>query len=273
MAREEKMRILITNDDGYDAPGLRALCKALGEIANITVIAPSFEQSGTGHGITVHTPLRLKKIKIPGAKEAWSLLGMPADCVKLGLEHCCKDVPDLIVSGINKGTNLGTDVFYSGTVSGALEGFINGVPAMAVSIDRGGEANLSYAGKITRDLCLWWAKNNFLPACALNLNFPACPSENIKGLKFTKLGKRLYNNVYESRMDPMGREYFWLHGEVEEFGDEGLTDIEAVRENYISLTPMQIDLTNYAALENLKAVNDKNLPESFKAPGFKFCGF
>lgn len=249
------MRILITNDDGYDAPGLAALSGALQEIAQVTVIAPAYEQSGASHGITIHMPLRLKKRQIPGAAEAWSLLGKPADCVKLGMDHCLSCPPDLIVSGINKGANTGTDVLYSGTVSGALEGVINGVPAIAVSMERGGVANLPLAAAFVRDLCLWWQKKDFLPLCALNINFPACPGEEIKGVKISKLGKRLYNNAYERRTDPMGRQYFWLHGEVEEFGDQGLTDIEAVRANYISLTPLHIDLTDYLALEQFKQSN------------------
>lgn len=252
----DKLNILLTNDDGYDAPGLLALCKEFSKIGEVTVVAPLFEQSGTGHGITVHNPLRLKSVEIAGAKSAWALQGMPADCVKLGMEHCCQTKPDLVVSGINRGANLGTDVLYSGTVSGALEALVNEIPSIAVSVDRFGEANNEFAAKIAAKVALWWQSKSFAPFCSLNLNIPACAQEDIQGLKLCKLGKVTYSSAYEERYDPMGRQYFWLGGSMKDVSDNGLTDTEAIGANYISLTPLQVDFTNYDILNDLAQNNE-----------------
>ena len=245
------MKILLTNDDGYEAPGIAALCQALSQLGEVTVVAPRYEQSGVGHGITVHVPLRLRKIEMAGAVAAYALEGMPADCVKLGMEQFLPQ-PDLVVSGINNGINLGTDTLYSGTVSGAMEGFLNGIPAVAVSSGRGENRDYALCAKIGAELCRRYVENNYQPHAVININIPACKAEEIKGYRVAKLGKRLYSNSYVSRLDPMGREYFWLHGEPHEYGDGGLTDLEFFHQNYVTITPLQYDLTNYGAMEVLK---------------------
>jgi 5'-nucleotidase len=246
----KRLKILLTNDDGYDAPGLAALCQAFAAAGEITLVAPLFEQSCTGHGITVHTPLRLKQVHMPGTHAAWALQGMPADCVKLALEHCFEHKPDLIVSGVNSGPNLGSDVLYSGTVSGALEGYINNIPAIAVSVDAGGEFNFSVAAAFALKTALWWQKEGFKPFCALNINIPAIPGENIRGVKICPLGRRSYRDIYQERHDPRGRRYFWLGGTPCNEEDENTdTDIEALAAAFITVTPLHIDLTAYDILE------------------------
>ena len=167
------MKILLTNDDGYEAPGIHALCQALSQLGEVTVVAPRYEQSGVGHGITVHVPLRLRKIEMVGAVAAYALEGMPADCVKLGMEQFLPQ-PDLVVSGINNGINLGTDTLYSGTVSGAMEGFLNGIPAVAVSSGRGENRDYALCAKIGAELCRRYVENNYQPHAVININIPAC---------------------------------------------------------------------------------------------------
>ena len=163
--------------------------------------APAFEQSGTAHGITVNQPLRMVKSEVPQAVSAYAVQGMPADCVKLGIEHILPELPDLVVSGINHGANLGTDTIYSGTVSGALEGYIYNIPSIAISVVDG-KSNFSYAADFTKKICLWWKNNNFLPLLTLNINIPAVNISDILGYKICKLGQRKYENAFETRVDP-----------------------------------------------------------------------
>lgn len=240
------MQILLTNDDGISSRGLQELAGVLSTFAHVTVVAPAFEQSGTGHGITVLQPLRLYKADMEGPESAWAVQGMPADCVKLALEHILPQKPDLVISGVNCGPNLATDVIYSGTVSGAMEGYIYGIPSIAISLIHDFD-NLSLALDFVKRICLWWEKKQFLPAMILNINVP---SGKIDGYRWAKLGFRTYDNAFEERVDPMGRQYFWLHGDVVDIGDHGQTDVDVVKENKISITPLKFDLTDYARLED-----------------------
>lgn len=242
------MHILLTNDDGVDAVGLYQLAFTLYPLGKITVVAPAFEQSATGHGITVNAPLRLHRANIPHASEAWAVQGTPADCVKMALEHVLKKQPDLLISGINHGSNLGTDAIYSGTVSGALEGYIYGIPSIAISVTDG-LSNFDLAANFIKKLITWWGEKGFSPCTMLNINVPP---GNIKGARYTKLGFRTYENAFEERTDPMGRKYFWLHGKAVDHGDEGKTDVEAIANNFISVTPLQFDITDYTVLDKLQ---------------------
>lgn len=249
------MRVLLTNDDGIQAPGLDALRKALGEIAEIVVVAPDRERSATGHGITVYYPIRVDEFCfVDGCGQGWVVDGTPADSVKLAICALLDRPPDLVVSGINRGPNLGTDVLYSGTVSAALEGAVLGIPSLAVSLDTyDSQADYSYAATFTRDLCQHLLEGGLSPDILLNINIPALPSQEIAGVKFTKLGIRRYDDVFTARKDPRGKTYFWLAGEVIDEEQDEDTDVMAVKNNYISITPLHFDLTNYQLLQRLRS--------------------
>ncbi len=250
------MRILITNDDGIYAEGIKILAESLCKIADVTVVAPMFEQSGSGHGITVHTPLRLRPIDLSPNWSAWIVQGMPTDCVKLAIEQILEQRPDIVVSGVNNGSNLGTDIIYSGTVSGAIEGYLYGIPSIAVSItNRHGD--FAYAADFVRDLCCEWQKNMPVNPVMYNINVPSGGREVIKGVCYTKMGRRWYNNTFEQRQDPHGRPYYWLSGDVDNSGNDEETDVFAINNNFISITPLSVDLTNYVVLRRL---NQQNLP-------------
>ncbi len=248
------MKVLITNDDGIWAPGIRALARAFHEErCEVWMIAPDRERSATGHAITMHHPLRADEVELPElCHKALSVDGTPADCVKLGAECIMPQRPDLVISGINRGSNLGTDVLYSGTVSAALEGLILGIPAIAVSL--AGWDNLDYgaAAKFTHDLALEALTRGLPPDVVLNVNVPALPSEEIVGVRITRLGERRYRNFFEQRQDPRGRRYFWLSGELLDRPNDADTDVNAVDLGYIAVTPIHFDLTDRGMIATLK---------------------
>lgn len=245
------MHILVTNDDGITAPGIRALAKALQPLGRVTVVAPDRERSATGHAITVHQPLRVRRYADFPADEAYSVDGTPADCVKIAVEALTLDSFDLVVSGINRGPNLGTDVLYSGTVSAAIEGAILGLPAIAVSLadhrDSGFEEAAEFAAKLART----WRFTELPPDTLLNVNWP---QSTAKDVRVTTLGRRRYSNTFERRQDPWGRDYFWMGGEViiDETPD---TDVWAISNGYASVTPIHFDLTNYKLIQQVREWN------------------
>ena len=245
------MRILLTNDDGIHAAGIQALRHSLEKIAEVILVAPSYERSATGHGITMHKPIRADKTLLPGSDQThWSVVGTPADCVKLALEALLDAPPDLVVSGINHGANMGTDILYSGTVSAAIEGVINGLPSIAVSLTEYGDLDFSLAASFTARLCTLLKDKGFPVETLLNVNIP--PGAKVSGVQITKLGSRHYVNTVERRTDPRGREYFWLAGDVVNREGDGSTDVDAIKKNCISVSPIFFDLTNYQVIEELK---------------------
>lgn len=247
------MRILLTNDDGIHADGIHALLPALSELGEVSIVAPDRERSATGHGITVHHPLRVQHYCIPDSNVcAWMVDGTPADCVKIAIQALLPVKPDLVVSGINIGSNLGTDVLYSGTVSAAVEGVILGVPSVAVSLTDYKKADFSYAAHVTKGIIEKMLKNGLPPNTMLNINVPPGQAEDIKGISVTKLGHRLYENTFDRREDPRGRVYYWLAGEVVEVNNDPDSDIAAVDSGYISVSPIHFDLTNYNIMNNLE---------------------
>ncbi len=252
------MRILVSNDDGIHARGLRMLVGGLSNLGEVFVVAPDRERSATGHSITVHRPLRAKKTRIPGFDvQSWAVDGTPADCVKLAIEDLLADPPDLVVSGINQGPNLGTDVLYSGTVSAAIEGAINGFPSIAVSLASYCYQDFSPAGAFIREFIPFLLRADLPRNTLLNVNVPG--TERPLGVKITRLGNRRYVNIFEKRVDPRGRIYYWVAGEPLEAQEDPSgteTDVEAVKNNYISITPLQLDLTDYAAIEQLRFLAD-----------------
>lgn len=239
-----KLKVLLTNDDGYHAEGLQCLYHTLKTDFEVAVVAPDRERSAVGHGITMHHPLRVTVVM----EQHWMVDGTPADCVKIALESLLKDFqPQLIISGINRGPNLGNDVLYSGTVSAALEGSFYNIPSIATSLVEYGKADFTVAAEFIRsnmELFLETAAKSII-----NVNFPATTS--FKGYKFTKLGRRIYENVFEERKDLRGRTYYWMGGEPVVDNQEDNSDISAVEEGYISITPLQSDLTNYKLLSIL----------------------
>ncbi len=248
------MRILITNDDGIYAEGIMILATSLCKIAEVSVVAPMYEQSGSGHGITVHTPLRMRPLEQSHDWRSWVVQGLPTDCVKLAIEQILDDKPDIVVSGINHGPNLGTDIIYSGTVSGAIEGYLYGIPSIAVSITEH-KGDFAYAAGFVRDLCCKWQKNMPANPIMYNINVPSGGREVIKGVRCTQMGRRWYNNVFELREDPHGRPYYWLSGDVDNSGNDKETDVWAINNNFISITPLTADLTDYKILSSLKEQN------------------
>jgi 5'-nucleotidase len=248
------MRILLTNDDGIRALGINSLCKCLSEIGEVSVVAPDSERSATGHGITLRKPLMIKEIDMGfGGITGYSVSGTPADCVKLALQGQLVPLPDIVISGINQGQNLGTDVLYSGTVSAAIEGALLGVPAIAVSLTSYKYQNFDFAAAYTKKLCLDLINKKLTKDTLLNVDVPPLNPDEVKGVRITKLGETKYTNVFEGRVDPRGQKYFWQGGEIliEECCDTE-TDVYAVSNNYISVTPIHFDLTNFAVMDQVK---------------------
>ena len=244
------MIILLSNDDGIDAPNLHVLGRALAEIAAVYVVAPIEEQSGTGHGITVHRALYVQQCKLPFATQAWAVGGLPADCVKLALEELLPQKPNIVVSGINNGPNLGNDIIYSGTVSAAMEGFLYDLPAIAVSVaNRPG--NVAYAAEFTRDRILSWHDKGFKPRTLFNINVPGDKKDNVHGWRYTSMGWLWYKNVFSQKNDEKGRTYYWMGGHPIKTAGNDNTDVETCAEGYISITPLHANLTDYRLLEEL----------------------
>lgn len=245
------MRILLTNDDGVHSPGIRALAEALVGIAELLVVAPEAQQSASGHAITLHKPLRLNETRVGALEiEAYGSNGTPADCVILGV-LAAPPRPDLVISGINAGANLGEEVLYSGTVSAAMEGLLHGIPAVAISVDEYEEPRFEAAAAFARKLVQNW---DFLPMCSdclLNVNVPSLPPDQVRGVKVARLGRRAYVNQVARREDPRGRAYYWFSGEPRELDGGADTDIGVVASGCISITPVHPDVTSYAMMAEL----------------------
>ncbi|HBQ28709.1 5'-nucleotidase [Peptococcaceae bacterium SCADC1_2_3] len=246
------MRILISNDDGIQAEGLKALINSLQEVEDIElyVAAPDRERSAAGHGITVHRPLRVKTVDISFGQE-WAVDGTPADCVKLAIEALLPEPPDLVITGINQGPNLGTDVLYSGTVSAAIEGVINGFQSLAVSLASYTYHDFALAQNFIKQVLSLIKKRGIPSGTLLNINIPA---GHWRGVKITRLGNRRYINVFDKRTDPRGRIYYWMGGQPMDIEDNNNndTDVGAIKAQYISITPIQLDLTDYRTIIKLQ---------------------
>lgn len=248
------MNILVANDDGIDARGIKELARALSQIANVYVCAPHTERSACGHGITIGGPLTVKETEFPNAKRAWEITGTPADCVKLGLKILQEEgiKIHMVCSGINHGANLGTDTLYSGTVSAAIEGNICGLPSIAVSIDDRDPKHFSYAcDLVVKTVKI--AKSKMGPKTVLNINVPHLPESEIKGTRVTKLGDREYEEWFEPKEDKYGGLEYWYSGVPVIYKDlPDDIDVFAVQEGYASITPLHYDLTSYELYEEVK---------------------
>lgn len=243
---KERPIILITNDDGITAPGIRNLVEAAKTLGKVVVVAPDKAQSGMGHAITIGTPLRMDKVDLFGDIEAWQTSGTPVDCVKLAVDKILHRKPDLCISGINHGANHSINVIYSGTMSAAMEASIESIPSIGFSLlDYRFEADFSaavfYANKIIKTVL----ENNLDKHLLLNVNIPSVPKREIKGIKICKQAYAKYKEEFDERIDPHGKKYYWLTGEFINFDKDKDTDVWALQNNYVSVVPVQFDLTNY----------------------------
>jgi 5'/3'-nucleotidase len=245
------MKILVTNDDGIAAKGLRVLAQALTELGEVTVVAPAVERSATGHAITLYDPLRVEKFYIGDNFFGYAVNGTPADCVKIAARALMNGPPDMVFSGINPGTNIGTNAIYSGTVSAAIEGSIIGSAAMAISMTREDNPNYPFAAQTAVKLAKKIIEKGLSPEILLNVNIPNRPSDQIKGFAITRQGKSKYHEYFDKRVDPQKREYYWLTGKMTNVEDGEDVDFWAIKNGYISITPLQYDLTNYRLKEQL----------------------
>lgn len=248
----KKLSILVSNDDGINAPGILALAQELKSVGDVTIVAPDKQQSAIGHAITVNSPLRVHKIEKNGAFFGYAVDGTPADCIKIAVRSLLPQLPDLVVSGINHGSNTAISVIYSGTVSAATEATILGIPSFAISLTTFATADFSVAAMFARKLAAMIVQKGLPKGTLLNVNVPAVPSSEIKGIMVTKQGKSIWNDEFESRRDPNNREYFWLKGELLELDSDDDIDQRAILNNKISITPIQYDLTDYKMFETMK---------------------
>ncbi len=249
------MKILLSNDDGIEAKGLKILASALKEHAELFIFAPDREQSAVGHAITIHDPLKVSERYHDEKFFGYAVNGTPADCVKLALCSIMEEPPDLLISGINQGANLGTDIIYSGTVSAATEGTLLGVPSIALSIDSyKRDARFDTAAKVVVDLLKYIPEFDVPDGTLLNINVPDIDFEEIKGRKFTCQGKTKFVEKYVKRTDPRGNTYYWIAGEVVEIEELDSADYSAVKNGYVSITPIHFDVTNYEYLTSLKRI-------------------
>jgi 5'-nucleotidase len=253
------LKILVSNDDGIDSLGISVLVKSLKEIADVTVVAPQNEQSAVGHAITMKIPLRVTPYYKNGDFFGYAVDGTPADCVKMGIRNIMKEPPDLVISGINHGSNTSINIIYSGTVSAAREAAIMDVPAMAISITNHAAKEFNYAAKLAKTLALKMANNKLPLGTLLNVNVPDLPEEKIAGIILTKQGKSKWDDIYEERKDPYNREYFWLTGRLLEVDTDSDIDQVAIKKNYVSVTPIHFDLTDYETFDKMKSWKIENL--------------
>jgi len=250
---KSKPVILITNDDGVTAPGILNLVEAVKDLGKIIVVAPDKPQSGMGHAITIGHPLRLQKINGIENVETWSCTGTPVDCVKLAVDKVLHRKPDLCLSGINHGANHSINVIYSGTMSAAVEAAIESIPSVGFSLlDYSIEADFSGAKKYARLIVEKMLAINNEKHMILNVNIPAVPELDIKGLKICRQAYAKYEEDFVERHDPNGRRYYWLTGEFVNFDKGKDTDVWALAHNYVSIVPVQFDLTNYVLKTKLE---------------------
>ncbi len=254
MKKEKQVHILITNDDGATAPGLLALSDALQAVGKVTVIAPDRNWSASGHAKTMHKPLRVDRERLQNGQRALITTGAPADAIALGLLGLAEKPVDLVVTGINRGANLGHDVTYSGTVTAAMEGAIGGVPAMAISLDtRSPDADYAVAANFAAQLAEEVLVGGLPKGVLLNINVPARPAAALQGVQITRMGLRVYRDELLQRVDPGGRPYYWIGGKPPTGVEEEGTDIWALVHDYISITPIHLDFTAYRLMSTLRS--------------------
>ncbi len=249
-----KPKILITNDDGISAPGLRYLIGIMRNLGDVTVIAPDKPQSGMAHAVTIQTPLRIHEIAKEEGYEEYSCNGTPVDCVKLGQKVIMRQNPDLIVSGINHGSNSSINILYSGTMAAVLEGAMEDIPSIGFSLnDYSYYADFSHCGDYITTICNNVLEQGLHTGVCLNVNFPAKNDEVLQGVKVARQGRAIWDESFDERKDPHKRNYYWLQGRFVDLDEGTDTDQWAIRNNYVSVVPVHIDLTSY---QSIKQLND-----------------
>lgn len=247
------MKILLTNDDGIYSEGIQVLKKQLEKIAEVIIIAPDRERSTIGHAMTLRKPLRINEVNINGDSLGYSIDGTPVDCIIMGLLEIMKNSkPDMVVSGINRGPNLGDDIIYSGTVSAAIEGAMRNVPSIAVSIVAYENFKFKSAALITENIVSHLMKDSLPSNLILNINVPNIDYDKIEGIAVTRHGKRVYQDEIKKIYDPQGTTHYWLGGDLPEGKIEPDTDFEAIYHHKVSITPLSLDLTNYHNMPEVK---------------------
>jgi 5'-nucleotidase len=248
------MRILLTNDDGIYAKGLSSLYEELSCEAECLIVAPEIEQSAVGHAITIFRPLMVRRATKNGKFLGYAVYGTPADCVKIGIKELAEKPVDLVVSGINRGANAGINVLYSGTVSAATEAAIMGVPALAISLDTHKEADFTYAAKFARKMVRLILNNPIIKSSAINVNIPCLPSGQIKGIVVVRQGQSNIIETFEKRVDPRENTYYWISGNSVSASEAKDTDVGALASGFITITPIQYDLTRYDLMDTLDEI-------------------
>ncbi|MBN1301718.1 MAG: 5'/3'-nucleotidase SurE [Melioribacteraceae bacterium] len=249
------MKILVSNDDGIDSRGIFELSQKLKEIGEVIVVAPRTEQSAVGHAITMKIPVRVTEYYRNGEFFGYAVDGTPADCIKMGIKNIMGELPDLVVSGINNGSNAAINIIYSGTVSAAREAAIMDVPAIAVSVTSHTVTEFDYAAEIAKNLALKVAENGLRAGTLLNVNIPDLPKDKIKGVLLTRQGLSKWDDKFEERKDPYGKKYYWLTGSLIDNDLELGTDHYALKNDYVSVTPIHFDLTDYEMFGKMKDWN------------------
>lgn len=260
------IKVLVSNDDGIHAVGIRTLVERLALQYEVYVVAPDRERSATGHALTLHKPLRVDDMDMgANVAAAYAVTGTPSDCIKIALNAILDIRPDVVVSGINHGPNLGADVLYSGTVSAAMEGAINGLPSVAVSLLNGYDKNADFrhGADFIANFIPQVVEADLPPKTVLNVNIPAVPLSDITGIKLTSLGVRMYTDTFERRIDPRNQVYYWLAGEIIDDSIESAdSDVVAMRNNMISVTPVTFDMTNWQVMKTHRDLIEKTWASS-----------
>jgi 5'-nucleotidase len=264
MTDNKSLKLLVSNDDGIFALGVRTLANTLAQAGhNVTVVCPERERSATGHGLTLHQPIRAEVVETIFHPQvtAWSCSGTPADCVKFALSAVLEDRPDFVLSGINHGSNLGTDILYSGTVSAAMEGTLEGIASIAISLASFTSREFQTAADFALTSIERLARQALPQPTLLNINVPPVSTKEIAGVQITRQGLRRYIETFQKRLDPRGKSYYWLAGEVIEDIEQPQhinlpadipTDVSVIQQNYISITPLQYNLTDAPIVEYLQ---------------------
>lgn len=248
--------ILVTNDDGFTAPGIQTLVDVVGDIADLLIIAPDKPQSGMGHAITVNAPLRMTPTDYFGKHKAFYCSGTPVDCIKLGMYESGKRKPDLIVSGINHGSNVSTNVLYSGTMSAAVEGALEGIPSIGFSLcDHDWSANFQACKKYVKKIVNKVLEEGLEKGVCLNVNIPDLPASEIKGIKVCRQARAYWDDTFDERMDPLKKKYYWLTGSFHNHDNGSEADMVNLDNGYVTIVPTQFDMTAHHAIGQLNEWN------------------
>lgn len=255
------MKLLLTNDDGILAPGIEALYQAVADLGDVQVVAPETSQSAVGHAISVLTPMLAHQVHVHNRFHGWSVDGRPADCVKLAMLELLEWRPDFVLSGINAGVNTGVNVLYSGTVAGAMEGAFFGIPAVAFSLELSDRLDFEAAGHVARQVFQRIVAAEPAPGMCLNVNIPALDHGQPRGVRVCRQGTAAMEDAYHRQLDAQGRTIFWLDGKMPDAHSEPDSDLAAISEGYVAITPLRYDMTDHAAM---KHISQWSWPETFE---------